>query len=85
MSMTDTSLAALSSSAQTGHTDLVVQLKGVIAQLSALVSVFQEVFPQQGGTTTTATGGAATLPSNPVGFLNVTLTDGTVVKVPYYS
>ena len=68
-----------------GHADLVTQLRGIISQLSSLVAVFQAVFPQQGGTTTTATGGAATLPANPVGFIDVTLTTGTVVKVPYYN
>ncbi|MBB3411201.1 hypothetical protein FHT87_005154 [Rhizobium sp. BK316] len=43
------------------------------------------IFPQTGGTATSATGGAATLPPNPVGFIVVTLPDGTSAKVPYYS
>ena len=42
------------------------------------------VFPQTGGTATSATGGAATLPANPVGFIVVTLPDGTSAKIPYY-
>lgn len=33
---------------------------------------------------TTATAGSATLPSNPVGFINVTV-NGQPYKVPYYS
>lgn len=33
---------------------------------------------------TTATGGSATLPANPVGFMNVTI-DGKKYKVPYYN
>jgi hypothetical protein len=33
---------------------------------------------------TTATKGAATLPSNPVGFINITV-DGQPYKVPYYN
>jgi len=33
---------------------------------------------------TTATAGSATLPSNPVGFINVTV-NGQSFKVPYYS
>jgi hypothetical protein len=33
---------------------------------------------------TTATAGSATLPSNPVGFINVTV-NGQPFKVPYYS
>jgi hypothetical protein len=37
-----------------------------------------------GGTAATATGGSATLPTNPVDFLYVQLAD-SLVKVPYYS
>jgi hypothetical protein len=33
---------------------------------------------------TTATAGAATLPANPVGFINVTV-NGQAFKVPYYN
>lgn len=33
---------------------------------------------------TTATAGAATLPSNPVGFINITV-NGQHFKVPYYN
>jgi len=33
---------------------------------------------------TTATAGSATLPSNPVGFMNVTV-NGQAYKVPYYN
>jgi len=33
---------------------------------------------------TTATAGAATLPANPVGFMNVTV-NGKAYKVPYYN
>jgi hypothetical protein len=38
------------------------------------------------GTTTsgTATAGAATLPTNPVGFLEINIS-GTVFKIPYYA
>jgi hypothetical protein len=42
------------------------------------------VFNVTGGTASTATGGAATLPGNPVGFL-VFEQAGTSVKVPYYA
>ncbi len=38
-----------------------------------------------GGTSGSATGGAATLPANPVGFVSITLPNGTAVKVPYYT
>lgn len=33
---------------------------------------------------TTATAGSATLPANPVGFINITV-DGKQYKVPYYN
>lgn len=37
------------------------------------------------GTAGSATGGAATLPANPVGFIETTLPDGTAVRIPYYA
>jgi hypothetical protein len=40
---------------------------------------------QLGAKSSTATGGAATLPSNPVGFVTVTFSDGTTGKLPYYA
>jgi hypothetical protein len=33
---------------------------------------------------TTATAGSATLPANPVGFINVTV-NGNAYKIPYYN
>jgi hypothetical protein len=36
------------------------------------------------GSSATATAGSATLPANPVGFMNVTV-DGQSYKVPYYN
>jgi hypothetical protein len=45
----------------------------------------QAVFPYIVSTSSTATAGAATLPANPVGFINITLPNGTSVKVPYYA
>lgn len=65
--------------------DLISNLKNGVISIGNLTSVIKTVFPQQSGTSATATGGAATLPSNPVGFINVTLPNGTTVKVPYYS
>ena len=47
----------------------------------ALVAAFGFI----GGTSATAIGGAATLPANPVGFVTMTLPNGTSVKVPYYN
>lgn len=53
--------------------------------ISLLIQTLQAIFPQATSQTSgTATAGAATLPANPVGFLNVTI-NGTPVKVPYYN
>ena len=61
-----------------------VNQQGVIA-INAIVKALQAIFPQGTGTSATATTGAATLPANPVGFLNVTLPNGQQGKIPYYS
>jgi len=50
-----------------------------------LTKAITSVFPNSGATASTASAGAATLPSNPVGFIEVTLPSGTLVKVPYYN
>lgn len=56
-----------------------------VQALNALVLAVKAIFPQGTGTSTSATGGASiTLPSHPVGYLSVTLPDGTPVKIPYY-
>ena len=65
--------------------DAVSTLKGLVTNVSQIWAVMKAIFPQQTGTSTTATGGAATLPGNPVGFINVTLPSGTAVKLPYYN
>jgi hypothetical protein len=56
-----------------------------VRYLGLIIQALQNAFIQFGGKTTTATGGAATLPANPVGFVTATLPDQTVVKIPYYS
>ena len=54
--------------------------------LGTIQQALKAMFPQLLGTATTATGGAATLPANPVGFLTVTNpTTNTTVKIPYYN
>lgn len=53
--------------------------------INALTNILQSIMLQVGGTSSSASAGAATLPANPVGFVTVTLTDGTSVKVPYYT
>lgn len=54
-------------------------------QLGSLIQVLGTIFPIGGATSGSATAGAATLPANPLGFLSVTLPDGTAVKIPYYA
>ena len=77
-------------------TDPSTALQGVLSQLITvsqnsvialgnIVQALKAVFPQGTGTSSTATGGAATLPANPVGFVNITLPNGAQAKVPYYS
>lgn len=61
-----------------------IQQSGV-QNLGKLIAAIKSVFPQQTGTSATATAGAATLPANPLGFIVVSLPNGTSVKVPYYA
>lgn len=65
--------------------DVVTAMKNAVVQMGNLTKAISTVFPQTGGTASTATGGSATLPSAPVGFVVVTLPTGSVVKLPYYS
>lgn len=60
------------------------QAQGV-KYIGLLIQAIKSVFPQQSSTAATATGGAATLPANPVGYIVVTLPNGTLAKVPYYA
>lgn len=55
-----------------------------VQYLGQLVQVFKHAFGFLGGTSASATGGSATLPANPVGFVSMTLPNGQSVKVPYY-
>lgn len=65
-------------------TDLVTVQQNGVRYLGQLIQAIRSIFPQQTGTSTTASAGSATLPANPVGFIVVSLPDGTSVKVPYY-
>lgn len=65
--------------------DVVTTMKNAVVALGGLTQTINKVFPQTGGTATSATGGSATLPSAPVGFVVVTLPSGSVVKLPYYA
>lgn len=65
--------------------DIATRMSDLIRNLSALTTAISTVFPQVSSTASTASGGAATLPANPVGFFTVTTPSGTTVKVPYYA
>jgi len=72
-------------SSQQGLQDLNVTQQSGVRYLGLIIQALQRAFIQFGGTGTTATGGAATLPANPVGFVSATLPSGQVIKIPYYS
>jgi len=65
-------------------TDLVTVQQQGVRYIGQLIQAIRAIFPQQTGTASTATAGAATLPANPAGFIVVTLPDGTLAKTPYY-
>ena len=65
--------------------DIVSTGKGVVQNLANIYQAIKSVFPQQTGTASSATGGAASLPSNPAGFIVVSLPNGTIGKVPFYN
>ena len=68
-----------------GMGDLITAIKGGTAQLTQLNASLKAVFPQIGGTVSSATAGGATLPAKPVGFLTVVLPNGTTAEIPYYA
>lgn len=70
--------------ASQGLKDLNTTQQSGVRYIGLLIQAIRQIFPQQTGTATTATAGAATLPANPVGFIVVALPNGTSVKVPYY-
>jgi hypothetical protein len=55
-----------------------------VQYLGLIYQALRSAFGFLGGTSSSATGGAATLPANPVGFVTMTLPNGQSVKVPYY-
>ena len=65
--------------------NLITTLLNGVRYLGQIATTLSSTFPQTGGTSTSATAGAATLPANPVGFITVTLPDGTAAKIPYYA
>lgn len=60
-------------------------LQQAVVGINALVQAIKAVFPQGTAITSTATGGAATLPANPQAFMTVTGQDGNTYKVPLYN
>lgn len=61
-------------------------LQYITQALNGINQTLTKVFPQTTGTATSATGGSATLPADPVGFLTViNPATGITVKIPYYS
>ena len=62
-------------------------LQNAVQQLAIIGKNILAVFPTFTTTQTTvgAAGGATALPATPLGYLNVTLPDGTAVVVPYYN
>lgn len=68
------------------NTTAVSTLLNLVQAVNALNQTMNRVFPQTIGVASSATGGAATLPANPVGFLSlVNPVTGDTVEVPYYS
>lgn len=67
-----------------GLKDLNTTQQAGVRYIGLIVQAIKSVFPQQTGTASTATAGAATLPANPVGFIQVTLPSGALAKIPYY-
>ena len=63
---------------------LIANIQDVTQAVNNLNVTLTTVFPQQGGTASTASAGSATLPSHPVEFLEVTV-GGTLYKVPLYA
>jgi hypothetical protein len=69
----------------TDMTEVVNQLQFQNQLLAKIQQTLNAVFPQATGTAATATGGGATLPAAPVGFIEVYVPSlGTTKKVAYY-
>ena len=68
-----------------GMDGLVTASKQISIAIGLLNQTISQVFPNAQTLSSTATGGSATLPASPVGFLNlVNPTTGATIKVPYY-
>lgn len=67
--------------------DILTAIKNSNIILAQIAQYMSTVFPQQTTTATTigAAGAASALPAQPLGYMNITLSNGTAVKVPYYN
>lgn len=63
---------------------LIANIQDVTQAINNLNTTLETVFPQQGATVTSATGGSETLPTHPVIFLEVVV-GGTTYAVPLYT
>lgn len=61
-------------------------IQNIATAENSVATAIKSVFPQQTGTAATATTGPSiTLPAHPVGYIVVSLPDGTLAKVAYYA
>lgn len=67
-----------------GSADLASVQRNGVRVLSGILTALNSIFPIISGTASSASAGSATLPTNPAGFIVVTLPDGSSAKVPYY-
>jgi hypothetical protein len=68
-----------------GLANLFQGIQNIAKAIGSANQTLSKSFPQSVGTSTSATGGAATLPANPVGFLTIVMPDGSSKKIPYYN
>lgn len=65
---------------------LVAAIQQAVQAQNLIATNIGKVFPQATGTAGTATGGAATLPANPVGFVEIFVPSlNSTVRIPYYT
>lgn len=65
---------------------LTTATQNLVIAFNNMNTTLKQVLPVVQSTSGSATAGpTATLPAKPVGFLNITLPDGTPAKVPYYA
>ena len=69
----------------TATQNIVIAVNNLNTTATTLNATMQAVFPSITSTSTSATAGARTLPANPAGFIDITLPNGTAVKVAYYN